>query len=90
VVTITVENIGDEPQMFMDGNATGSDSQGREPAADTSAGIYANEDSEAFLNEINPGNSVSAKVVFDLPVDETLTSLELHDSLASGGVTVNL
>lgn len=90
LVTLKVTNIGDEPQTFFDSNVIGFDSQGRELAADSTAGIYANPNGEGFINEINPGNSVTAVVVFDLPPGETLTSLRLQDSAFSGGATVNL
>jgi hypothetical protein len=43
-----------------------------------------------FLQEINPGNSVSGIVVFDVLTGQTPDHLELHDSLFSGGVTVNV
>lgn len=33
---------------------------------DSTAGIYANEDAKFFLNEVNPENSVTGNVVFDL------------------------
>lgn len=90
LVTLKVTNIGDEPQTFSDSNVEGFDSQGRELAPDTTAGIYANPQGEGFLNDINPGNSSTAIVVFDLPPGETLTSLRVKDSLFSGGATINL
>jgi hypothetical protein len=90
LVEMTVTNIGDEPQMFTDSDQTGFDSQGRELNADTSAGIWANEDARGFLEDINPGNSVTVKVVYDLPAGEQLTSVMLHDSMFSGGVEVSL
>ncbi|RSM44161.1 hypothetical protein DMB66_52525 [Actinoplanes sp. ATCC 53533] len=39
---------------------------------------------------MNPGNTVKGKLVFDVPEGTKLTSLELHDSLFSDGVQVNL
>lgn len=90
LVTLRVTNIGDEPQTFSDSNVEGYDSQGRELAPDTTAGIYANPQGEGFLNDINPGNSSTAVVVFDLAPGETLTSLRVKDSLFAGGATINL
>lgn len=90
LVTLKVTNIGDEPQTFLDSNVKGIDSQGREVASDSSAGIYANSEAQGFINEINPGNSVTAVVVFDLPAGESLTKLEVQDSAFSGGATINL
>ena len=44
----------------------------------------------AFLEDINPGNSVKGIVVFDIPKDGQIVKLELHDSAFSGGVVVNV
>jgi hypothetical protein len=90
LVTVRVRNIGDESQMFDGSNVAGADSQGREVSSDSAAGIYANEDTEAFLNDINPGNEVTAVVVFDLPKGEKLVSVDVHDSMFSGGAQISL
>ncbi|MPV37849.1 DUF4352 domain-containing protein [Georgenia subflava] len=89
LVHLTVANIGDEAQAFYDGNQTLVDTAGREHSANTAAGIYL-EDNDMFFNDINPGNSVSGAVVFDIPVDAVPASITLHDSMFSGGVTVSL
>lgn len=89
LVHLTVENVGDGSQFFDGGNVMGYDAQGREFSADTEAAIYL-DDSNSFLNEINPGNVVDGVVVFDVPEDLELRRLELHDSLFSGGVEVTL
>jgi hypothetical protein len=52
--------------------------------------MYANDDNQAFLNTINPGNAVTAKIIFDIPKSVKLVKLELHDSIFSGGVLVTL
>ncbi|MGW7201509.1 DUF4352 domain-containing protein [Streptomyces chryseus] len=89
LVCINVENIGDESQLF-DGSAQKLfDAEDREFSADTAAAIYL-EESESFLNEINPGNKVEGIVVFDVPKNVEPVKIELHDSVFSGGVTVNL
>ena len=41
-------------------------------------------------DNINPGNTVNAKIVFDMPKDANPATLELHDSMLSGGVKVSL
>jgi hypothetical protein len=84
-----VKNIGKEAQTFYDGNQTLRDTDGRKFDADSEAGIYL-DDSNAFLNDINPGNTVTGIVVFDVPKDARLASLDLHDSAFSGGVKVSL
>jgi hypothetical protein len=86
-VHVTVENIGDEAQYFDSSNQYLFDTEGREHSADGEAAIYV-ENSDSFLNEINPGNKVEGIVVFDIPADAIPESLRLHDSFLSGGVEV--
>ncbi|WP_028813870.1 DUF4352 domain-containing protein [Streptomyces flavidovirens] len=89
LVHMTVQNIGNESQLF-DGDAQKLfDPKDREFSADAGAAIYL-EESKSFLNEINPGNKVNGIVVFDVPKDVKPVKIELHDSVFSGGVTVNL
>lgn len=85
LVRLTIQNIGAEAQYFDGSSQKAFDAQGREFSADGGAAIYL-EDSNSFLNEINPGNTVNGTVVFDMPLDAAITKLELHDSPFSGGV----
>lgn len=89
LVHLTVRNIGNEAQYFDGSSQTLVDSQGRKFSADSSAAIYLDQ-SNSFLNQINPGNQVEGVVVFDIPADATLVSITLHDSMFSGGVDVQL
>jgi Domain of unknown function (DUF4352) len=88
VVQVSVTNIGDEPRHFADGAQKAFSPDGDQYAADTGAGVVANGSGAAVWNVINPGNAVQAAIVFDIPTDATITALELHDSLLSGGVRV--
>jgi Domain of unknown function (DUF4352) len=91
LVTLTVTNIGDGARTLDASSQYGYDARGRKLNADTAAGIYANPaGGGAFLNDINPGNSATAIVVFDIPKDGALSKLELHDSPFSGGVDVTV
>ena len=83
-----VANIGGSPQRFADGNQKAFGPDGRTYAADTGAGVVANGNGDAIWNVVNPGNSVTAKVVFDLPPGATISWLEVHDSAFSRGVKV--
>ena len=85
---LTVTNIGTEPRHFADGHQRAYGPDGKQYAADTGAAVVANGNGEAWWNVINPGNSVAAKVVFDIPPGATITTLQLHDSAFSGGVQV--
>lgn len=89
LVHITVKNIGDESQTLFDSEQKLKDAQGRSFSTDSSAAI-AMEDNDVWLNEINPGNTASGTLVYDMPADAQPTEIELHDSMFSGGVTVSL
>ena len=41
-------------------------------------------------DDINPGNNVTADIVFDVPVDNVPTIAELHGDIDSQGVRINL
>jgi len=89
VVDVAVTNIGNEAGTFFGDNATLLNAEGQEFSADTEAAIYL-DDSDSLLEEINPGNTLNSKVVFDVPAGTTPAAIELHDSAFSGGVTVAL
>jgi len=91
LVTMSVTNIGDESQLFDAGSQKGVTNTGATVDADSTASLYANEESESFLESINPGNSIQdVVVVYDIAPDQTLEAVELYDSLFSNGVTVAL
>jgi hypothetical protein len=89
-VRVTVTNIGDEAQTFSDSSQKLIDTQGRRFDAATGVAVMYVPDSGAFLNNINPGNSVQGVLVFDVPRGLAPASVELHDSPFSGGVSVAL
>ncbi len=87
---VTVKNIGDEAQMFDGSNQYLYNASNQKYTYDSTATLYANPSNSTFLNNINPGNTASGTVVFDLPQGVTPTTAELHDSSLSGGIKVNL
>ncbi|WP_233213589.1 DUF4352 domain-containing protein [Mycobacterium hubeiense] len=87
VVTLSVTNIGDQPQSYFGQNQKLIDASGREYGANTQADMYMN---DTGTGEINPGNSIQVRVAFDVPPGTTPAALELHDSMFSGGVSVRL
>ncbi|MEU7913878.1 DUF4352 domain-containing protein [Microbispora bryophytorum] len=90
LIHLTVKNIGDEAQMFSDSAQKLIDAKGRTFDADSGAAVLGLKDSNAFLNNINPGNAVNGILLFDVPKDIKLKAVELHDSIFSDGVTVSL
>jgi hypothetical protein len=89
MVSVKVENIGDEAQSMFGDNQLLFDQDGREFSADTEAAIYM-DNAQTLWEEINPGNAINGVVVFDVPKDAKPASIELHDSMFSDGVTVSL
>ncbi|BAL91925.1 hypothetical protein AMIS_67050 [Actinoplanes missouriensis 431] len=90
LISVQVKNIGKEAQTFLDSAQKAYDAKKVEYSVDSSAALYANGDQQILFAEINPGNTVKGKLVFDVPEGPKLTSLELHDSPFSGGVRVSL
>lgn len=89
LITVTVKNIGTKPQTMFDSNQKVTDNQGRTFDPDTGAAIYMS-DNKIWMKDVNPGNSVTGTLVYDMPADAKPTKIELHDSMFSGGVTVLL
>ncbi|ORI19737.1 Mpr protein [Rhodococcus sp. 1168] len=89
IVSISVLNTSAEPKSLSPSAQEMYDAEGRKFSADTSAAIGLDSD-VAIWDEINPGNSVTMKVVFDMPVGAVPAEIELHDSMFSGGTRVAL
>ncbi|MBY6687208.1 DUF4352 domain-containing protein [Rhodococcus sp. BP-149] len=86
LVTVNVANIGNEQQLFDTTSQKLLDGQGREYSTDTLATVT--NDPNLGFSQINPGNSLVATLVYDVPAGTAPSEIELHDSLFSGGVTV--
>ncbi|QDQ94775.1 DUF4352 domain-containing protein [Rhodococcus sp. WB9] len=89
VVTMSVLNTSGEPKGLSPDNQEMYDAQGRKFTSDTSAALNLDSD-VAIWDEINPGNTVTIKVVYDMPAGAQPAEMELHDSMFSGGVRVKL
>lgn len=87
LIDVTVTNIGEKGTALFDSNQILFDDQGRQHETSSSS-IWLEE--AISLDDINPGNSISGVLLYDIPTDAIPTSLELHDSMFSGGVTVAL
>ncbi|MEV4386272.1 DUF4352 domain-containing protein [Micromonospora sp. NPDC049580] len=81
-ISVTVKNVTKKAHTFhADGTITAQDGSGREYEVDGEAGIYGNNDGQGFLDEINPGNSVTANVFFDVPKGTKLKTVTLDAGL---------
>ncbi|QZH65420.1 DUF4352 domain-containing protein [Mycolicibacterium farcinogenes] len=90
IVTLSVQNIGDRAQGFSPSNQKLIDTQGRSFESDASAQIALGDSDIPVWDDINPGNAVDVSLVYDMPVGAAPARIELHDSMFSGGVTVEL
>lgn len=88
IVTMTVTNIGKEPQSFFVQNQKLIDSAGRQYAADASVASSINQDS--MVIDMNPGFTITESVPFDVPVGTIYTAVEMHDSMFSVGAKAKL
>ncbi|MGH3664067.1 MAG: DUF4352 domain-containing protein [Micromonosporaceae bacterium] len=89
LVDLSVKNTGNDVAAFWDTDQKAIDSQGRRHSVDSWAGLEANED-DAFLEDINPGNTVRGFIVFDIPKDAELTKLVLQGPNLGEPVMVTL
>lgn len=89
ILTLSVTNIGDEPQSYFGSNQKLIDTAGREYGVDSKADMWMN-DEGAIMADINPGNSIQVKMAFDVPPGTQPAELEVHDSMFSGGAKVRL
>ena len=86
-VNVSVTNHGTKVQIFdaLDVKGFIGDSKYE---ADPVASAMVNPNT--FLTSINPGNSITATVLIDVPVGKALDTVELHDSLFSTGTSVSV
>lgn len=90
LLNVSVKNVGDQAQSLLSSNQFLLNASGQKYSADDMATIYNAPNGTSWYNDINPGNSVTGAIVFDIPKDQTAATAELHDSAFSGGVKVNL
>jgi len=90
LLSVSVKNIGGEAQSLFSSNQYLFNAAGQKYSADDVATLYTTPNGAGWYNDINPGNSVSGAIVFDIPKDQTAVSAELHDSAFSNGVKVDL
>ena len=68
VVSVSVINKGDE-SLMVDSSFFKIKADGKEYEADGTATIFANENADFFLTDLNPDLQVDGNVVFDLPAE---------------------
>jgi hypothetical protein len=89
-VSLTVKNVGNDARVFAGAFQEAKDSDGNTYRDDAEAEAYANSLDQTFFHQINPGGEVKGVLIFDIPRDGKIVSLELHDSPLSAGVIVSV
>jgi hypothetical protein len=89
-VNITIENIGDKAEYVYADAQVLFDDQGREFSPDTGSMIYLGDAANLWFEEINPGNSVTSDLLYDVSDDFVAASIEVHSSSFSSGVSISL
>ncbi|HEX2498844.1 MAG TPA: protein kinase [Actinomycetes bacterium] len=87
VVTLNVRNVKNDPRTFSIVNQKLRDGD-REFSASVLATMAANGSANLINTQLNPEQTAHGLLVFDVPESATPDSMELHDSLLSGGVRV--
>lgn len=90
-MNVSVKNIGNQAQSFDETAQYLYDTSGKKYSIDTTATIWAQPTEQSpWGNDINPGNTLTGDVMYDVPKAVTPVTAELHDSSFSGGVKVSL
>ncbi|SIS05367.1 DUF4352 domain-containing protein [Williamsia sterculiae] len=89
LVDLTIRNTGDKAQSFDVSSQKLLSGSGTQYSADSQATISF-DSGNTFYEQVNPGNTLEATIVFDVPTGTTPAAIELHDSVFSGGVEVKL
>lgn len=87
-VTMKIANHGSVSQDFSASSQYAFSPTGSKYSYSSSGTIWATR-AENFIAGINPGNSITTDVYYDIPVGSSIAKFELHDSPFSRGVTVN-
>ncbi|WP_250006754.1 DUF4352 domain-containing protein [Actinoplanes sp. M2I2] len=90
LISLSVRNTADGWRYFLGHAQKALDADGAGYGTDALAGLYANRDTQTFLQRLGPGERVNGQLAFDVPATVELTAVDLHDSPLSGGVRVTL
>lgn len=89
ILDLAVTNHGKEPGTFIPTVQKGFIGD-IEYASDDSAMIALAGPNDTWIDNVNPGTTITVKLVYDVPSDKKLSKVEFHDSMLSGGVPVKL
>lgn len=89
VISMTVKNTDKKAEYFFSDSVKLLSADKVEYSVSTAASIYLGEES-ALFEQINPGNTLTGKMAFDIPVGVTPTMLQFSGGLFDKAVEVSL
>ncbi|WP_430791571.1 DUF4352 domain-containing protein [Actinoplanes sp. G11-F43] len=90
LLDVKVTNNGREPVLFDSGAQRVRDADGVAYAVAEQAAVFLNDRDATLLNEIDPGDTVTGVLPFDMPVGARPSDAELSDGMSTAGVRVTL
>jgi hypothetical protein len=91
VARVRVKNVnGDPHHTLFDSSQYLFDQSGKRFSANVRANLDANTSTVAFLQEIATGTTVEGVLVYDVPLGDRPTRMELHSTSISRGVVVGV
>lgn len=88
VATVTATNAGSSTAILTGNDQRLLDEDGRDHEYDLTASVANDDAANALLELVEPGESLTAVLVFDVPAGTVAASMELHESSESAGVVV--
>lgn len=88
-VDLSLTNTGDAGATFWEDDAVLVDSEGRQHST-SSDSIYLDESESWLLTEINPGNTATGALLFDIPADAEIDLLQVSPGIFSDPVDIRL
>jgi hypothetical protein len=85
---VRAANVKDDARTLYEPFQKLIDSAGRKHSADVTMRVVFRD--QTLWDKIEPGQRVRGTMVFDIPKGVSAAALELHDGIASGGVTVRV
>jgi hypothetical protein len=89
-VDLSIKNVGNSGTTFLSNYVKLVDNTGKTYDADPTATLYASPDQSAWVAAINPGNSITGPVLFDVPVGITAASIQVSDNVFGTGKAITL
>ncbi|WP_106321369.1 DUF4352 domain-containing protein [Actinoplanes italicus] len=90
LLDLRVTNNSGEPEVFVSGEQRVQDTNGVAYAVAEEAAVFLNDQSPSLLGELDPGETVTGVLPFDVPSDVHLSEAVLTGGMSTPGVRVKL